>query len=86
MAATNPQTLITEARCFACYGVSSAQLIKIALLRRSVLASNPEADVSPEGLIHHAACFFCYIPDGNYGVLIELALLDLLSQSLDQSV
>lgn len=71
-------TLVGEGRCYQCYGLSTAQAIKLALLRRNVLATYPSSDVSPAGLITRANCYSCYT-QGNMFQLFELALLDILA-------
>jgi len=79
MAAIPTNTLLGEVQCYACFGGSLAQLLKLALLRRTLLARNASADVSAAALITYAQCYGCY----GAGImdLIELALLDQISQS-----
>lgn len=78
MAAANTQTLLEEVKCYACYGGSIQQLLKLALLRRKLLVGSPSADVSAGALIEYAKCYGCY--GASIMDLIELALLDQISQ------
>lgn len=73
--------LLDEGKCYACYGeLSVAQIITLALDRRALLALDPDADVTPEGLITYAKCYLCFT-QGNFFDLVELALLDKISQA-----
>jgi len=72
--------LYAESTCFLCYGVTQAQALKLALLKRQVLALNPDADVTPETLLSLGACYACYT-DGSLFDLFELALLNLVAEN-----
>lgn len=74
------QTLYAEAKCFACYGISEAEALTLALERRWALAVNPAADVTPAGLLGSAACYACYT-NGNLYDLFELALLNIVAEA-----
>ena len=72
--------LITESRCYACYGeVSESQLLALALERRALLARNPAADTSAAALIAYASCYACF--GASIYDLMEISLLDQISQS-----
>lgn len=77
MAAVDSNTLLGETQCYACLGMSVAQLLSLGLLRRALLAESPTADVSTQGLITYANCYAC-IGMSMFDIL-ELALLDQLS-------
>lgn len=81
MAATNAQTLFDEGKCYLCNTTANtAQVLRLALLRRILLAVAPTADVSVAGLMTYGACFGCY---GMTEVdIIELSLLDQISVAL----
>lgn len=81
MAAINPQTLESEARCYRCLNPgSTAQTYRIALLVRTLVALLPTADVSIQGLITYGQCYACYgLSDGD---IVEIALLDQISQAV----
>lgn len=82
MAASDTQTLLSEARCFTCFGeVSITQALKLALLVRTLIAVNPTADTSAPALLAYARCYACY-STASLGDLMELALLDQISQSI----
>lgn len=73
--AIDPNTLFDEGKCYTCYGLASEyQILKLALLRRISLASNPANDVSPNGLLAQAKCLGCnsYASEAK---MMELALL-----------
>lgn len=70
--------LYEEAKCFLCYGITQAQALKLALLRRQVLGLDPDADVSPETLLLNASCYNCYA-NGSVYDLFELALLAIIA-------
>jgi len=76
MAAVPTDTLMSEAKCYECYGpMTTAQLLILAQLRRWLLSVEPTADVSPQGLVAYAKCYACL---GNLSMyeLMMLALLD----------
>lgn len=73
--------LLAEVACYDCsWRGPMAQSLRIALIRRSLLAVDPDADVSRDALEQYAACYLCLGISGMDG--IELALLDQLSQAL----
>lgn len=49
-------TLYTEAKCFSCYGITSAQALILALLREWLLALDASADVDPNSLLAEGKC------------------------------
>jgi hypothetical protein len=73
--ATDPQSLMTAGKCFACYGASTFEIMKLALLSQISTAHNAANDVTPQGLIAQGKCLECYgmvsIPQ-----LMELVLLN----------
>jgi hypothetical protein len=79
MAAIDSNLLFDETKCYACLGMSMAQLLELGLLRRTLLARSPNADVSMQGLMTYATCYGCY--GASSFELLKLALLDLISQS-----
>ena len=81
MAATNPQTLFAEAKCYVCDGVTMVQALKLALLARTLLVLDPAANVSSAYLVEYGKCFLCF-GETNMGDLLELSLLDLISQAV----
>lgn len=76
--ATDAQTLLTEGKCYSCYGLSQAQTMKLALLRQIALTHNPAADVSAQALIAAAQCFACF-SYADIGAMLELALLQIIA-------
>jgi hypothetical protein len=58
--ATDPQSLMTQGRCYACYGASTFEILKLSLLAQISLTHNPENDVTPQGLLAQGACLECY--------------------------
>lgn len=84
MAAIPTNTLLGEVQCYACFGGSVAQLLKLALLRRRLLALVPTADVSAGALIDYAKCFGCY--GASIMDLLELALLDQIAAAPSSTV
>lgn len=81
MAATPAQTLIAEGAKFSGFiaDLSAMRQMKLALLVRTLVALDPNADTSPQTLLAYAKCYACY------GIsqfeMVELALLDLISQN-----
>lgn len=76
-------TLLAEVACYNCeWRPDFAQSLRIALIRRSVLAANPSADVSTAAVNTAAACFLCLGISGADGQ--ELALLTMLADSLEE--
>jgi hypothetical protein len=80
MAAIAAQTLIDETKCYTCTGaVTLPQQLRLGLLRRTLLAAVPTADVSMQGLTAYAKCYACY--GATEAELLELALLDQIAQA-----
>lgn len=79
MAAIPTNTLLDETKCYACYGASITQLLRLGLLRRQLLALNASADVSAAALLEYSKCYACY--GSSLTDLIELALLDQIAQA-----
>lgn len=71
----DPQTLMSEGHCFACYGASTFEILKLALLARISKASNPANDTTPQGLLAQGQCLECL---GMVSIprLMELVLLN----------
>jgi hypothetical protein len=81
MAAIPAQDLFTEGKCYECFGeLTQPQILKITILARQLVALSPSADVTPQGLLTYATCYACYT--GSYYDLMEIALLDQISQLL----
>ena len=76
----SPQEIISEAECFACYGASVVQMMKLGFLIRILQAFDEDADVTPNGLLAHAKCFNC-LTDASLIDLFELALLHKIRQA-----
>jgi len=72
--ALDPQSLITQGECYACYGLSSAMVMKLSLLAQISLARNASNNVTPAALIDQAKCFACF-SSASLGEMMELALL-----------
>lgn len=79
MSQISVNTLLDEVKCYACLGISINQLIKLALLRRILLAASPSEDVSVGALMEYAKCYACY--GSSAAQLLELALLDKIKQT-----
>jgi len=58
--ATDPQSLLSAGHCFACYGASTFEILKLALLAQISQSHNPANDVTPQGLLTQGACLECY--------------------------
>lgn len=80
MAAIAPNTLLEEAKCYECFGpLSQGQLLKLALLRRQLLALNASAEVDAQSLFEYGKCYACLglsIFD-----ILEVSLLDQIAQA-----
>lgn len=76
--ATDAQSLLTQGNCYACYGASVYQILKLALLAQTSLGVNPANDVTPAGLIAQAKCFPCF-SNTDIPKMMELALLAQIS-------
>lgn len=78
--AINATELITESRCYGCYGAgSTAQMLTLALESRILLEADPAADTSAATLISYAKCYGCY--GLSLYDMMEVALLDMISQT-----
>ncbi len=73
--AADTQTLMSEGHCFACYGASTFEILKLALLARISKAHNAANDVTPQGLLFQGQCLECF---GMVSIprLMELVLLN----------
>lgn len=79
--ATDPNILLAESVCYQCYGpLTIGQQLKLALLRRAVLAADPVAATDAQSLVTYGTCFACL--GLSMGDLLELSLLDMLAQAL----
>lgn len=74
MAATAPQELLTEGRCFNCYGASAVQMMRLSLLANILTTTDPTAMTDPQSLLDYGKCFNCY--GASMVDMMELALLD----------
>jgi hypothetical protein len=83
MAATAPQTLLTGANCFECYGASAVQMMRLAILSNILTTLNPMAETDPQSLITYGKCFECY--GASIVNMMELALLDQISANVSTS-
>lgn len=79
MAAIATNELLEETKCYACYGLTLTQLLKLGLLRRQLIAAVPAADTSSSALLTYAKCYGCY--GASIYDLLEIALLDQISQA-----
>jgi hypothetical protein len=77
--ATDPQSLLTAGHCFACFGASQFEVMKLALLVDISLQTNPANNVTPQGLISQGQCYPCYA-DVSLPKLMELVLLAQIAQ------
>lgn len=57
---TDPKTLITEGHCYVCYGASTAQVLKLALLARISKNHNSANKTDPDSLIAQGQCLECF--------------------------
>lgn len=81
MPATPTDILISEGRCYSCFGsLGIVSILRLALMARAVLAADPEADVSPQALITYGQCYACF--GLSEGEIMELSLTDMLAQAL----
>jgi hypothetical protein len=72
--ATDPQSLLTSGHCYVCYGASTFETLKLALLAQISTTHNPANNVTPQGLLAQGQCLECY---GMVSIprLMELVLL-----------
>jgi hypothetical protein len=78
MAATDSQSLLTQAQPYIGYGLSIFQGLKVALLVQIALAHNASANVTPAGLITAGQCFACF-SNTDVGKIMELQLLVIIA-------
>jgi hypothetical protein len=74
MATTDPQGLMALGKCYACYGLSEVQVMRLALLAQISTAKNPANDTSPAALLTNGKCWPCF-SNGDVGSVMELELL-----------
>lgn len=75
------QALFDEGKCYLCNSTASTgQVLRLALLRRQLLALTPTADVSPQGLMTYGNCFACF--GLTEAEIIEFAMLDQINTAL----
>lgn len=65
---------MAQGKCYACYGLSDVQIMRLALLAQISTAHNAANDTSPAALLTQGKCFACYV-NGDVGTIFELALL-----------
>lgn len=75
--ATDPQSLLSQANCFSCFGSDRGmmELLKLALLKQLVLAENPMAATDAPTLLAQSNCYSCYGSSPGIMQLLELGLL-----------
>lgn len=72
--ATDPQSLMTSGHCYACYGASEMQVMKLALLAAISTNHNAANQTDPQSLMTQARCFACF-GMVSQPKMLELALL-----------
>jgi hypothetical protein len=70
--AADPQALMSEGHCFACYGASTFEILKLAMLARISKIHNAANDVTPQGLLSQGKCLECF------GMVSEPKLMELV--------
>jgi hypothetical protein len=86
--ATDPQSLLASVSAHASYASSTymLHLMKVALLRRWLLALSPGADTSPSALLEYAKCHLCLSATMGYNSYqLQLMVLVLTDQALSGS-
>jgi hypothetical protein len=73
--ATDAQSLLTQGVCYACYGASAFEIMKLSLLAQISIAHNPSNDVTPAALIVQARCYVCNTGQLTMARMMELSLL-----------
>lgn len=58
--ATDPQTLLTQGKCYACEGASTFEILKLALLAQISTNHNPANATDPQSLLTAGKCLECY--------------------------
>jgi len=82
--ATDPQSLLTAANCFACVSsANSDQMLELALLVNILTGLNPMAATDPQSLFTQSKCFLC-LGVSQFQAL-KLALLAQISLSKNAS-
>ena len=71
--ATDANTLLAAVKCYECLAPGQWQLLKLALLKQTLLALNSMSDTSVNTLLASVKCYECLAP-GQWP-LLELALL-----------
>lgn len=81
MPSTDYQTLLSEGKCYACFGeLSVAQTIRMALLARTAAIVAPSVSLTPQSLMGYGNCYACLgISEAD---IMELSLLDIISQNI----
>lgn len=81
--ATDAQTLLTAAQCYACFASNdyTIQLMKLSLLRQILLAQNPTAMTDAQTLLDQAKCYQCHGSNSYMMQMMELALLAQISNN-----
>lgn len=75
MAATDPQSLYSQGKCYLCFGtLSDYMILKLALLAQISVAHNPANQTDPQSLLTAGKCFPCF-SNASTGQIMELALL-----------
>ena len=72
--ATDPQSLITAGKCYACFTSSTVEIMRLALLSAISKAHNAANQTDPQSLLTQANCFLCFSNESTAD-LLELALL-----------
>jgi hypothetical protein len=57
---TDPQSLLTDGHCYACYNASTFEILKLQLLAQISVQVNPANPVDPQSLISAGKCLECY--------------------------
>lgn len=79
--ATDPQSLLAAGKCYACFGTTTFETMKLALL--AIISQNKNAAnaVDPQSLISQGKCLPCFSVDMSLPRLMELALLNQIATS-----
>lgn len=72
--ATDAQTLLTQSKCYLCYGMSIFQAMKLALLAQISVAHNAANNTDPAYLLSQGSCYNCF-SNPTTGQIMELVLL-----------
>jgi hypothetical protein len=71
---TDSQSLLSAGHCYVCFGASTFQSMKLALLASISTNHNPANQTDPQTLLTQAKCFACF-SEASTPRLMELALL-----------